>query len=111
MRDSESVLGCFATPFYGLETVDVSLAKADAGGKQNSVTKSGAGTLVLTNTANSSLTKTLTINAGTVRGTPLSSLPAGKIELRGGVPQAGRFPQPFPGGMVVLRHALATRCH
>ncbi len=66
-------------------TVGVSLAALDAGGKPNSVAKAGAGALILTNPANSTLTKTLTINAGTVRATPGSTLTGGKIELRGGV--------------------------
>ncbi len=66
-------------------TLGVSVAKTDLSGKQNSLTKSGAGTLVLTNPGNAALTKTLTINAGTVRATPGSSLTGGKIEFRGGV--------------------------
>ncbi|MDB6156098.1 MAG: hypothetical protein JWL90_4551 [Chthoniobacteraceae bacterium] len=51
----------------------------------DSVTKSGAGTLVLSSADNQYLLKSLTINEGTVRATPGSSLPGGQIELRGGV--------------------------
>ncbi len=68
-------------------TVGVSLAKLDTSATpaQDSVTKAGLGTLALTSTDNVTLNKTLTINAGTVRATPGSTLPSGKIELRGGV--------------------------
>jgi autotransporter-associated beta strand protein len=51
--------------------------------------KAGQGTLVLTNTNNVNMTTPTVINAGTLRATPTGSpggsLPAGELELRGGV--------------------------
>ncbi|MES2568798.1 MAG: autotransporter-associated beta strand repeat-containing protein, partial [Verrucomicrobiota bacterium] len=49
------------------------------------VTKSGAGTLALENEQNYLLLKSLTINEGTVRAVPGTSLPGGRIDFRGGV--------------------------
>ena len=51
----------------------------------NSVAKAGQGLLALTNPNNNLLQKSLTINAGTVRATPGTSLVGGKVEFRGGV--------------------------
>ncbi len=49
------------------------------------VVKAGDGTLVLTNASNVGVTAPLCINAGSVRATPGSSLPAGELRFRGGV--------------------------
>ena len=49
------------------------------------VVKAGDGTLILTHAANVGVTAPLVINAGSVRATPGSSLPAGELRLRGGV--------------------------
>ena len=49
------------------------------------IVKAGDGTLVLTNTGNSTLTQPVVINAGTLRATPGTSLPSGEIRFRGGV--------------------------
>ena len=56
-------------------TVGVTLAAPDASGKQNSITKAGAGTLVLSGN-NTTLAKTLTINDGTARVSPQGCPPA-----------------------------------
>jgi fibronectin-binding autotransporter adhesin len=50
----------------------------------NPLVKAGGGTLILTNTANSASNAVLAINEGVVRGSS-TTLPAGAIELRGGV--------------------------
>ena len=47
--------------------------------------KAGEGTLVLTSPSNVSLTTPTVINAGILRATPGSSLPAGELRFRGGV--------------------------
>jgi autotransporter-associated beta strand protein len=47
--------------------------------------KAGAGTLVLTNGNNVNLTSPTVINSGVLRATPGLSLPAGELQLRGGV--------------------------
>ena len=49
------------------------------------VVKAGDGTLVLTSSANVNVTAPLYLNAGSVRATPGSSLPAGELRFRGGV--------------------------
>ena len=49
------------------------------------IVKAGDGTLVLTNAGNVGVTAPLYINAGSVRATPGSSLPAGELRFRGGV--------------------------
>lgn len=58
---------------------------ASVGGVQAPLVKSGAGTLVLTNPANSLVTQPVVINEGTLRATPGTSLPAGELRFRGGV--------------------------
>lgn len=60
--------------------VNVSLAAAN-----EAVVKAGAGTLVLGSLANSAVTQPTVINAGALRATPGTSLPAGELRLRGGV--------------------------
>jgi autotransporter-associated beta strand protein len=47
--------------------------------------KAGAGTLVLTNPSNVNLTSPTVINSGVLRATPGATLPAGELQLRGGV--------------------------
>ncbi len=47
--------------------------------------KNGAGLLVLTNTDNASSTFITTLNGGTLRATPSTTLPGGALQFRGGV--------------------------
>ena len=56
------------------------------------VVKAGAGTLVLNNTNNINLTSPTVINAGVVRATPGATLPAGELQLRGGVLEIAGVP-------------------
>ncbi len=65
-------------------TIEASLA-VGVSTATNAVTKAGEGTLILTHPANSTLLRPFTINAGTIRATPGTSLPGGRVELRGGV--------------------------
>ena len=58
---------------------------AGVGGVQAPLVKAGAGALVLTNPANNLVTLPVTINEGTLRATPGTSLPAGELRFRGGV--------------------------
>lgn len=58
---------------------------AGLGGAVAPLVKTGAGALVLTNTANNLVTQPTVINEGTVRATPGSSLPEGELRFRGGV--------------------------
>lgn len=53
-------------------------------GSGQPVVKSGAGTLVLTHSGNTSLPSPVVINEGILRATPGSSLPSNEIRLRGG---------------------------
>ena len=62
-------------------TVSASLSQGASG---QPVVKSGAGTLVLTNSGNAALPSPVVINEGILRATPESSLPRQEIRLRGG---------------------------
>ena len=58
---------------------------ASVNGAQAPLVKSGAGALVLTNSANNLVTQPVVINEGTLRATPGTSLPSGELRFRGGV--------------------------
>ncbi len=58
---------------------------AAANGANGALVKSGAGTVVLTNSNNSSISQPVVINQGTLRATPGMSLPQGELRFRGGV--------------------------
>ncbi len=69
-------------------TVEASLAASN-----QPVVKSGAGLLALTHTANAGISEVTSVNSGTLRATPGSTLPTGELRLRGGVVeiQGGTF--------------------
>ena len=58
---------------------------ASVNGAQAPLVKSGAGTLVLTNSNNNLVTQPVVITEGTLRATPGTSLPSGELRFRGGV--------------------------
>lgn len=67
-------------------TVSASIAPLANPGDNRAIVKSGAGVLELTNTGNSTMITPVVINAGTVRANHTTgALPAGEIQLRGGV--------------------------
>ena len=67
--------------------VTSAMLTVDAGlnGVQAPLVKSGLGTLVLTNANNNLVTQPVSINEGTLRATPGTSLPGGELRFRGGV--------------------------
>ena len=100
-----SILGTGAlagtTPQY-LHVEQATLTFAASIGTTAEVVKAGAGTLVLTNTANTASQKIFAINRGIVRSA-LTTLPGGEIRLRGGVLEitgGGTFLRPLLVGAV-----------
>ncbi len=100
-----SILGTGAlagtTPQY-LHVEQATLTFAASIGNTAEVVKAGAGTLVLTNTANTASQKIFAINRGIVRSA-LTTLPGGEIRLRGGVLEiagGGTFLRPLLVGAV-----------
>lgn len=77
-------IGGTAPRYFHVEKATLNISASVAPGGQP-IVKSGAGVLSLTNTANTDLTNTVVVNAGTLRATPASTLPAGELRLRGGV--------------------------
>ena len=73
-----------ATRFFHVDKATLSVEASVAASTQ-ALVKSGQGVLVLSNAANAGLTGTTSINGGTLRATPGSSLPGGEIRFRGGV--------------------------
>ncbi len=84
------------TPRY-IHVEQAALTVASSIGNTAPLAKGGAGTLILTSTANPATTQIVAVNRGTLR-TALTALPGGELRLRGGVLEitgGGTFNRPL----------------
>lgn len=74
-----------AAPRYFQVASAMLTVNASVGAAGGAIVKSGAGTLVLTNTSNIAVGSPVVINEGTLRVNPATTMPAGELRFRGGV--------------------------
>ncbi len=80
-----NVGGGLAPRYFHVQQAALTVGASLAPTVNSPVVKAGDGTLILTNAANVGVVAPLYLNAGSVRATPGSSLPAGELRLRGGI--------------------------